>query len=164
MGLPSHIKKKVDKNICLKNEGKTTEYKAWSSMRARCYDKKYQHKNLYENINVCERWLKSYKYFIEDMGRKPSSEYSLDRIDPNGNYEKSNCRWATKSEQRLNTRKSKKAKTKYKFVSKEANAFALRRRGVYFGRFKTEKEAYQHAKKIGLYYDQDKNKIKKEKI
>jgi hypothetical protein len=55
-------------------------------------------------ITVCERWLQSFPAFLEDVGLKPSPLHSLDRLDNNGNYEPSNVRWATMSEQRNNQR------------------------------------------------------------
>lgn len=83
------------------------EYIAWKSMKQRCYNKKNKE---YENyggrgITICDRWVKSYENFLEDMGRKPTPQHSIDRIDVNGNYEPSNCRWATPYEQRMNQRK-----------------------------------------------------------
>lgn len=55
-------------------------------------------------ITVCERWIFSVLNFIEDMGKKPSLRHSLDRINNNGIYEQSNCRWATRTEQEFNKR------------------------------------------------------------
>lgn len=85
------------------------EFAAWSSMKARCL--KADHKAYKDyggrGIKVCDRWLNSFQNFLEDMGKKPTPKLSLDRIDVNGNYEPSNCRWATHSEQRRNLRKNR---------------------------------------------------------
>jgi hypothetical protein len=86
----------------------TAEYICWKSIKARCYNKNRKDFYLYggRGIVVCDRWINSYQNFFIDMGKKPSPEYSIDRIDVNGNYEPSNCRWATPTEQRLNQRKT----------------------------------------------------------
>jgi hypothetical protein len=53
---------------------------------------------------MCERWLNSFDNFLADMGRAPSQKHSIERINVDGNYEPSNCKWATVTEQNRNTR------------------------------------------------------------
>jgi len=79
-------------------------------MRDRCSNPLSKDYSRYgaRGIRVCDRWLDSFQNFVEDMGEKPSSEYSVDRIDNDGNYEPSNCRWATAKQQAANRRNSKK--------------------------------------------------------
>jgi hypothetical protein len=84
---------------------RTPEYTAWLMMQRRCSDASYESYYNYggRGISVCERWTSSFENFLEDMGLRPGPNYSLDRKDNNGNYEPSNCRWATELEQAHNT-------------------------------------------------------------
>lgn len=90
------------------NGGRSREYQAWCGMKNRCLNptnKKYADYGG-RGITVCERWSNSFEVFLADVGPKPSPSHSLDRIDPNGNYEPTNVRWATVHEQMVNKRLS----------------------------------------------------------
>ena len=87
--------------------GTTRTYRIWQGMLTRCGNPNApQWKNHGgRGISVCESWRGSYAAFLSDMGECPGN-LTLDRIDNDGNYEKSNCRWATHGQQMLNTRAS----------------------------------------------------------
>jgi hypothetical protein len=86
----------------------TPEFRTWARMKRRCQNPNHDKYRYYggRGIKVCDRW-QSFENFLEDMGEKPEGAYSLDRIDPNGNYEPSNCRWADHYTQTRNTRRNR---------------------------------------------------------
>jgi len=87
------------------DEQRTTEYRTWAGMKQRCLNPSNRKYRYYggRGISICPRW-QSYENFLLDMGRKPSADLTLDRIDNDGNYEPGNCRWATIAQQAQNQR------------------------------------------------------------
>lgn len=87
---------------------KTPEYRAWSAMRNRCTNPKAAYAAWNgRGIKVCQRW-ELFENFLADVGLRPSRAHSIDRIDVDGDYEPSNVRWATRSQQANNMRKTVK--------------------------------------------------------
>lgn len=93
---------------------RTPEYHAWNAMIHRCTNEKYNNYKYYggRGIKVCKKWNNSFENFLADMGKRPSSKHSLDRINNDGNYEPSNCRWATKKQQMSNQQRTSKKTNK----------------------------------------------------
>lgn len=88
-------------------------------MKKRCYNKTasmYKHYGG-RGIKICERWRISFNNFLEDMGTKPNSKYSLERLNVNGDYEPNNCKWIPKKEQARNRTDTKTVL--YKGVTKK---------------------------------------------
>ena len=113
----SSLRKKLTKSCgCIRREvtierNKThgmrysSEYNIWTMMVKRCNNSNYHQFENYggRGIAVCESW-KEFENFYEDMGPRPSDLHSINRIDNDGNYEPSNCNWATATDQARNKR------------------------------------------------------------
>src|SRR5436190_7650803 len=117
-------------------------WRTWTTMRNRC--KRGQPG--YESVAVCSRW-DSFELFVTDMGERPSNIHSIDRINPEGNYEPGNCRWATPKEQASHMRKRRNKTSQYIGVSRIEKTGKWRaqmwngERSCHIGCFDTEEEA-----------------------
>lgn len=88
---------------------RTTEYRAWHNAKVRCYWTKGQSYPYYggRGIGMCEKWRNDFAAFYADMGDCPKG-HTLERIDVNGDYEPSNCKWIPHKEQTHNKRNTLK--------------------------------------------------------
>lgn len=107
------------------------EYKIWQQMRDRCFNPNNPSYKDYggRGITVCEQWS-SFHTFILDVGQRHDPRLSLDRFPNNdGNYEPGNCRWATRRQQCLNTRRNIKAEINgvTKTTSEWADIYGIKR-------------------------------------
>lgn len=85
------------------------EYATWMGIKRRCNIPTCSHYKSYggRGIKVCDKWINSFDDFYTDMGNRPSNYHSIDRINVDGDYEPSNCRWATRYEQSINKRNTR---------------------------------------------------------
>lgn len=89
-----------------KSRAAYTWYKSWEAMKARCLNPNNTSWAYYggRGVKICKAWVEDSRAFFRDMGERPYGT-SLDRIDPNGDYEPSNCRWADSKVQATNKRR-----------------------------------------------------------
>lgn len=80
-------------------------YRSWAAMMTRCLNPNVPHYKYYggRGIEVCERWH-SFENFLADMGPRPEGRYSIERVDRDGRYEPSNCKWIPQRDQSKNKR------------------------------------------------------------
>lgn len=136
------------------------EYRSWQAMIKRCNSKTNKNYKEYgeRGITVCDRWLENYSNFLEDMGRRPHLNYSLDRIDNNGNYEKKNCRWTNKVEQARNRRVRKDNKygvtgiSFNKELKKYSSGISINKEWILLGFFISLNDAISARKEAELKY------------
>jgi len=95
----------------------TVEHSAWKNMHTRCYNPANHSYPIYggRGIIMCDRWLK-FENFYSDMGDRPNKNYTVERVNNDGNYEPSNCKWATRQEQSINQRMQKNNKSGFRGV------------------------------------------------
>ncbi len=136
------------------------EYKAWSSMKRRCYNNTSEAYKNYggRGIAVCDEWLNDFEQFLKDMGKRPSKNHSIDRINNDGNYEPDNCRWVEWEVQNRNKRmnKNNKSGTRGVYLNKATGSWIVtifnRNKNIRIGTFKNYDDAREARLKAELKY------------
>lgn len=140
------------------------ERNSWASMFVRCYNPVCKSYPSYggRGITICDRWNPdfggSFVNFFDDLGKRPSKEYTVDRIDVNGNYEPDNCKWATRTEQEVNKRmrtKNTSGKTGvyfYKKYGKWEVKISHNKKQLYIGMFEDFEDAVKARQEAEIKY------------
>lgn len=109
----------------------TRQYRIWEQMKQRCTNLKSPNYKNYggRGIKISKSWLNSFNAFWKDMNKGYNDNLTLDRINNDGNYSKSNCRWATRHEQSKNNRRNIKVTVNGKemILSDAAKVLGLKR-------------------------------------
>lgn len=127
----------------------TIEHRAWTRIRRRCNSPSYHNYPRYggRGIKVCARW-DNFENFLADMGPKPTPKHTIERINNDGDYEPSNCKWATQLEQNRNRSCSYSAEDDQKIRDAIAEGLNFTQIASRLG--KTRGQITGHAYRIGL--------------
>lgn len=140
------------------NGGQTNHYlyDTYCGMKKRCYSETDKDYSRYggRGIKFCDRWVgvEGFFNFIEDMGDRPDN-YTIDRIDYNGNYEPSNCRWTDIHTQAINKRSCKNKGVGFiKKTSKFRSRITVNGKSIEIGSFNNIEEATKARKEAETKY------------
>jgi hypothetical protein len=137
----------------------SSEYSSWHNMVTRCTNNSHASFNDYagRGITVCEKW-KTFENFLEDMGNKPSDEYSIERIDNNKGYSPANCVWSDRITQQRNQRVRSDNALGIRGVYKESRSgkyiaiIYVDKKRMHLGSFDVLEDAAQAREKAELEY------------
>lgn len=103
-------------------------YWVWCDMRARCENERHHAYKNYggRGISVCDEWRNSFNAFMLDMGYRPTSSHTIDRVDNNNGYCKENCRWSDRHTQAINRRTFRNSPIGIKGITPRGNGYRVR--------------------------------------
>ena len=139
-------KKQVGWNVRTHGLARSIEYNVWKNMIRRCHNPTSIDFGRYggRGISVCDEWIESFDQFLKDMGKRPSIEYQIERIDNSKGYGPKNCKWIHRSEQWISRRKGifmRNAKGYFERNGKFYARIQINKKKIYLGKFDSAKEA-----------------------
>lgn len=133
----------------------TKEHRTWKGIRDRCLNSNHVSYKSYgeRGITICNKWRDDFLTFLADVGNAPGPEYSLDRINNNGNYEPGNVRWVEDYSIQLINRRTPKSNTSGvkgvywdKARSKWIAVIGINKKRIYLGAFSNKQDAIKARK------------------